>query len=193
MGDVERKKWIDIGPVWVSITEGEALQKLAVDKDCLEIGSYEGRSTVCMAEVAKSVLAIDTFKADVLNDPNYQAKAGSDFTTLDAFVSNIKGYDNIKYIVGWSEEALLMLSKNKFDLVFIDGYHSYKQVAIEIKFCWDLIRADGVFAFHDAQLGGIRQAIVEVFNESELTEVQTLAWVKKRNGMILLQKGREKK
>lgn len=49
---------------WIYNDECEALQKLATGKTCLEIGSFLGKSTVAMAETARVVRAVDTFRSN---------------------------------------------------------------------------------------------------------------------------------
>jgi len=174
------KEWKDVHGMFPP-KEARALVKLAKDKNCLEIGSYKGRSTIAMASTAKHVFTIDTFRADTTR-PSYQIPDNvSGHTTLDIFNRNIKGYDNIEYMIGLSEEILPTLDK-MFDLVFIDGCHDKEQVEIEIKLSWDLIKDDGIFIFHDINLGRLRQAVVAVFDESKLTKIHTLAWAHKRDG-----------
>lgn len=46
---------------WLTEEEGIELARLAEGKICLEIGSYCGRSTICLAQKARSVGALDTF------------------------------------------------------------------------------------------------------------------------------------
>lgn len=159
---------------WLEFPEGSMLAGLAIGKDCLEIGSFKGKSTVAMAQVAKSVLAIDTFLADGSGQTQK-----SSLTTLDEFLSNIEGYNNIEYKVGRSQDILPTLNKS-FDLVFIDGLHIYGQVCLEIKLCLDLIKEDGIFVFHDFIMGQVKQAVVKTFDESKILGVQSLAWVFKR-------------
>src|SRR5690606_2342502 len=46
---------------WLQPSEGTVLAELATEKDVLEIGSYCGRSTICMARTASHVTAVDYF------------------------------------------------------------------------------------------------------------------------------------
>jgi len=179
------KSWKEVDG-YLPDNEAEVLIKLAEGKDCLEIGSFKGKSTTAMASTAKSVLAIDTFRSNVEINPHYQVPQKFEgHTTLEDFIQNTKGYNNIEYIVGRSCQVLRKLARQQFDLIFIDGFHNYNQVAREISLSWDLIKEDGVFVFHDANLGGIVQAIFEVFDETKTTFVGTLAWVFKKEGKLL--------
>src|SRR4051812_45637582 len=44
---------------WLTPEQGRILAELATDKVCLEIGSYQGKSTICMAQTAKHVHSVD--------------------------------------------------------------------------------------------------------------------------------------
>ena len=171
------KSWLEIDG-WFLVDEGNALMYLAKGKDCLEIGSYKGRSTVALASVANSVFAVDTFKAS--GDGQVQM---SDFTTLDEFLSNTKDFNNVEYGAGRSQDILPSIDR-KFDLVFIDGMHSYEQVKLDIELCWDLVKDDGFFAFHDYAHPPANRAIVEIFDKKKLSSMYDLAWFKKSDGRM---------
>ena len=171
------KSWLEIDG-WFSLEEGKALMSLAKGKDCLEIGSYKGRSTVALASVAKSVFAIDTFKAS----GNGQMQM-PDFTTLDEFLLNIQGLNNVEYKAGKSQDILPSLDR-QFDLVFIDGMHSYDQVKLDIELSRGLIKDDGIFAFHDHTHPPVNKAIVEIFDPDKISSVEGLAWWKKSDGRM---------
>ncbi|HUS88459.1 MAG TPA: class I SAM-dependent methyltransferase [Desulfosporosinus sp.] len=171
------KSWSEING-WFSLEEGKALMSLAKGKDCLEIGSYKGRSTVALASVARSVFAIDTFKAS----GNGQMQM-LDFTTIDEFLLNIKGFNNVEYKVGSSQDVLPSLDK-QFDLVFIDGMHSYDQVKLDIQLSWGLIKDDGFFAFHDYAHPPVNRAIMGTFDPEKISSVEGFAWCKKGDGRM---------
>jgi predicted O-methyltransferase YrrM len=50
------------------------------------------------------------------------------------FIHNIKssGYKNISFLRMKSEQALKLFSDKSFDLIYIDGDHSYKQIKKDI-------------------------------------------------------------
>jgi hypothetical protein len=148
--ETERKALTDSGFVggypadvagWLSPTEGLALSELARDKDVLEIGSYCGKSTICLAQHAKSVTAVDPF--DGRGTP-------SERNTYDEFSANLEKYrvaDKVSAIRGTIGEVAHQLGE--FDLVFIDGAHDYQGVKDDIADALSVLRADGVLAFHD--------------------------------------------
>lgn len=123
-------------PGWLTRCEGEKLAELAKGKRVLEIGSYCGRSTICLAQTAQSVASVDphdgrgtVFKAD----------------TFEMFQSNLKRY-GIKNV---ESHRTTELPNDQFDLVFIDASHDYENVANDIERSMALLTSEGLLAFHD--------------------------------------------
>lgn len=127
---------------WLTEDEGRELARLATGKTVLEIGSYCGRSTICLAQTAKSVHACDTF------DGRGTALPGE---TLESFKRNIRqaGVENkVDVRQGLSSEVLPALPP-VFDLVFIDGAHDYESVSRDTELATALLRPGGMLVFHD--------------------------------------------
>lgn len=127
---------------WLTEEEGCALAELARGKSVLEIGSYCGRSTICLAQTAKNVHACDTFDGRNTSLPG---------ETLATFKRNIQraGLERkIDILQGRSDEVLPDLSP-VFDLVFIDGAHDYESVSRDAEIATSLLRPGGVLVFHD--------------------------------------------
>ncbi len=121
----------------------KVVRDLCAGEVVLEIGSLCGRSTMCIAEVAKKVYTIDTFKSHD-NGVDQMDK----FTTLSIFAENVKGYDNIVAIAGKSEEIVPAL-RLEVGVVFIDGWHEYEQVKKDIEVCGPKLKEGGIMIFHD--------------------------------------------
>jgi hypothetical protein len=130
---------------WLSYDEGLALSKLANGKDVLEIGSYCGRSTICMAQTANRVVAVDPFDGRGTPRMNH--------STLESFKNNIERYGvagKVDTLVGTADEALTEFDHYvPFDLVFIDGAHDADSVRNDISHARRLLKPDGLLAFHD--------------------------------------------
>jgi SAM-dependent methyltransferase len=125
-------------PGWLLPEEGAALAELARGKRVLEIGSYCGLSTVCMARTAEHVTAVDYF--DGRGTPSPQ-------DTLDQFRKNLERYglwDKI-YVCHPDAEIPMPL----YDLAFIDGAHDYESVIADIARVREVLQPDGLIAFHD--------------------------------------------
>lgn len=127
---------------WLSPAEGALLAACADGKTVLEIGSYCGRSTICLAQTALSVDAVDPFDGRATPEPG---------TTLAEFIHNITAYgvaEKVHLHNGTSDEIGPTLEA-KYDLVFIDGDHSYLNVRNDIEWALRLLKPDGHIAFHD--------------------------------------------
>lgn len=101
--------------------EGAALQEVTKGKVVLEVGTWKGRSTAFMAEVAKEVWTVDHFFGDEW--------AGKAFTLPD-FVNTLHGMahrDRVRVLIGNHREMLDRLNLSRFDVLFYDGDHSGKE------------------------------------------------------------------
>lgn len=128
---------------WLTEDEGRALADLAEDKRVLEVGSYCGRSTICMAQTAASVVAVDPFDGDCTERPR---------DTFGDFMENAIRYEvphKITAIQGRFWDAASHLPTGGFDLAFIDGAHDYASVQRDAALAIGLLAPDGLLAFHD--------------------------------------------
>jgi hypothetical protein len=123
-------------PGWLSKREEKLLAYFAAKTPGLivEIGSYQGKSTVAMARVTKNkIYAID---------PHY-------LKSYKKFLANTKKYKNIIPIKKTSEKANINW-KLPIALLHIDGNHEYEFVKQDIKLWLKHLENNGVVVFHDA-------------------------------------------
>jgi hypothetical protein len=123
---------------WLHKEEGEALAELAAEKRVLEIGSFCGLSTICMARTAKSVTAVDYFDGRCTPAP------GSTFAQFQYNCNEHGVSDKITLVHPEGEIPL-----PKYDFVFIDGDHSYESVVADIDKAIRVLKPGGTIAFHD--------------------------------------------
>lgn len=137
---------------WLLQDEAKRLAELAAGKRVLEIGSYCGLSTVCMARVAEHVTACDYFDGRGTSVPR---------DTLPDFQANIKRHglsDKVQTCHPESVEFPL----DEYDMAFIDGAHDFESVQADIVKSLRVLAPDGLLAFHDyghPSHPGIKQAI----------------------------------
>jgi predicted O-methyltransferase YrrM len=125
-------------PGWLKPEEGRALSELARGKRVLEIGSFCGLSTVCMARAAEHVTAVDYFDGRATPKPQ---------NTREAFDANIRRYGlEDKVTVCHPDDDL---PEEAFDLAFIDGAHDYDSVRDDIFKAMSALKPEGILAFHD--------------------------------------------
>lgn len=128
---------------WLTYREGRALYDLCKDKRVLEIGSYCGKSTICIAQSAESVTCVDTFDGRGTASPR---------STLEDFQRNVRAcglQGKINPIIGTSDTA--DIEGEHFDVVFIDGSHDEASVEKDIDLAESVLTPDGIICMHDYQ------------------------------------------
>ncbi len=136
-----------------------ALAQIIEPRRILVVGSGRGFSVACFA------LGIER-NADaqlVFVDPGYavwpvegrtDAAAGlwKDATTTASHFASSLGLHNVRHLPLRSDEAFAQLrrERERFDLVFIDGEHSYKQASADLRSAWELLSPNGLLMAHDA-------------------------------------------
>ena len=126
---------------WLLPAEGLALAEAARGKRVLEIGSYCGLSTICMARTAESVVSIDPHDGRCTPRPK---------DTYQECAENLEKYgvlDKVKMLRADSVEALD--DGDQFDFIFIDGAHDQNSVTRDIEQALSVLAEDGTLAFHD--------------------------------------------
>ena len=130
-------------PGWLTETEGRALAEAAAGKRVLEVGSYLGRSTICLAQSAAHVTCVDPFDGRATDRPR---------DTFRGFLENLERYGvgpRVRPYRGPFDAVLPDLLAGAFDLVFIDADHDYDAVRGNIHAALPLLAAGGLLAFHD--------------------------------------------
>lgn len=121
----------------------------AKTKNILEIGSYEGRSTIWFhknyLKKGGTITCIDTFQGSIEHQ-------GENNTALfERFNNNLKAAKvNYNVIVGKSFMSLIrLIGKNRYDFIYIDGSHHSKDVATDMFLAFQLLRIGGVMIVDD--------------------------------------------
>jgi predicted O-methyltransferase YrrM len=136
-------------PGWLLESEGAVLAECARGRVVLEIGSYHGRSTVCMAREAKVVHAIDHGCGD--------QGAGYRRTTAD-LLETLRRYGvdgRVVVHVGATVAVGRVMADAAFDFAFVDGAHDALSVFNDLAVVRRVVRPGGVIALHDWQLDGV--------------------------------------
>lgn len=143
---------------WLTGEEGEALARLATGKRVLEIGSYCGRSTICLAQTAESVVSID---------PHDGRGTPSPRPTREEFEANLERYGVADRVLSVDNPPAPAL----YDLIFIDGAHDAEAVREDVATARRLLAPGGLVAFHDYRLypneavDGWDPGVTQVVNE----------------------------
>ncbi len=148
--------------------ELEYLRRVAKDARILEIGTCAGASALAFIEGgAKLVVTVDSYNSKVMTEAlptNFQDTEVSIATTFE----RLREHNNIIIIAGTSPHVLEMLCDNFFDIVFIDGDHSYEGVKSDYWGAFPKCRSDGLIILHDYSLNGSPDFRVKQFIDTEI-------------------------
>lgn len=109
-------------PGYLYDVEGDTLQRLAAGNRVLEIGSFQGRSTIAMAYSAQYVTAVEHFQGDDMASP----------TSAGGFLDNVAAYsaqDKVTLIqddffqLSNPYRATVGIDLRNYDFVFYDAKH----------------------------------------------------------------------
>ena len=146
--------------------EGAALYEIAKEAGklgpCLEIGSYCGKSTICLGTACKetnsTLFSIDHHSGseeqqpgEEYFDPDLYNEATRSFDTFNEFRKTIKAAkleDTVVPIVCRSDLAARMWA-TPLSLVFIDGGHSFEAAYTDYNSWAGHIMPDGYLLIHD--------------------------------------------
>jgi len=132
----------------------------------LEIGSYEGRSTVWFIETYLHNINSTITCIDPWLDYSQDEKSLNSYNAVDAqwkFGSlKIKEiFENNIHLSGKKDQVIihhdlstnilpkLLVEKKKYDVIFIDGNHVAPFVMMDAVLCWNLLNKNGIMIFDD--------------------------------------------
>jgi len=149
---------------WLSRDIIQLLQDLCHKRpkpsDCLEVGSWKGKSAITVASCLGSneyLHCIDTFTGSI-EHKHLQEK----INTLPDFKSNLKRYnlhDKVHIHIGTSQEHYHKIKKNSLGLIFIDGSHNFQDVLEDFQLLYDKLQIGGFVAFHDSKWLGVKRVL----------------------------------
>lgn len=119
-------------------------------RSVLEIGCFRGVSTEFWLLHCARVVAVDPWE-----DPGIHRQ----------FQQRCGGYPALEKIRGTSPTAIADLAPPSFDLVYIDGDHSYEAVLLDVRAAIGLVRDGGFIGGHDYEgsaTPGVKMAVEEL-------------------------------
>lgn len=152
MGDYQyTKDWFGLAPqIWPQL-----IPHLPGRKNFLEIGSFEGRSAVWIAqnmmEDGGELICIDTWEGGEEHVNGEMVGSEERFkNNTDLVMGNFVDRKIIP-IKSTSVEALgnLIAQNKQFDFIYIDGSHVAKDVLTDACMSWPLLKQNGFMAFDD--------------------------------------------
>ena len=105
-------------------------------------------------------------------------------STLESNLSASHIRDRIEIISGWSTEILPKMTATKFDVIYVDGGHSFDTVLQDALLSWPLLKLNGIIIFDDYLWGKWQ------LPQSERPQKAIDYFMKlTKNKFVLLQKG----
>tara|TARA_R110000824_G_scaffold208345_2_gene393927 strand:+ start:168 stop:926 length:759 start_codon:yes stop_codon:yes gene_type:complete len=166
----------------------------------VEIGSFKGRSSSCMAvEIINSSKdirfdCVDTWLGSEEHQENNNCEDGDVVSgeMFNVFLKNIKNVSHVINPIGLpSEEASKLYEDDSIDFVFIDGAHDIHNVLKDVCNWSPKVKTGGVIAGHDYGGGhiGVKIAVDLFFKQqTKGAEVQTFKdcswWIVEKNFQI---------
>jgi precorrin-6B methylase 2 len=132
---------------WLTEREGRSLYEIAKGKRVLEIGSYCGKSTICLAQSAEHVTSVDPHDSRGI-DPNRCASRNT-FEDLTANLNKYGVSDKVTARICTANEYVTQPVRGFFDVIFIDGAHDYDSVKSDIEDASLMLTDGGELVFHD--------------------------------------------
>ncbi len=133
-------------PGWLSQEEGEALYDLAAACTgrgvIVEIGSFKGRSTVCLALGSKAGNGVPVYAID----PGHGWKRFAEFR---ANLARAGVEELVRPIAAASADAFPDFPEPSIELLFIDGSHRYDLVDLDFHLWTRKLVDGGMLAMHD--------------------------------------------
>jgi predicted O-methyltransferase YrrM len=145
------KNWFGWGPqIWPDI-----IKFLPARKEFLEIGSFEGRSTVWtvenMMEDGGEIICVDTWEG---SEEHTKGELNGAEERFHQNISILRSKFPNRAVVSFKSTSINSLAslisyKKQFDFIYIDGSHVAKDVLTDACMAWPLLKKDGIMAFDD--------------------------------------------
>jgi predicted O-methyltransferase YrrM len=164
---------------WLWKEEGEILYKLAqLNKNLgviVELGSYKGKSTICLAQGSKRVNGGKVYALDNFIGDSYIGIKKTSF--YNQFLSSIEKYSLKEYVEsirGDFSEAAKSWDK-PIRLLFIDGSHNYEDVKRDFENWEPKVAPGGIIVFHDALVWpGVSKFVRQVISSGEFSNIKAI-------------------
>jgi hypothetical protein len=144
---------------WMTRGQGEALYEAA--QSCppggriVEIGSFQGRSTIVLASAAPDDATVFAIDPHAGNDrgpeqiSGYADAAEGDHTAFLANLSRAGVSDRVTHLRMYSDAALGAID-GEVDVLYVDGAHRYAPARADIRDWGRRVRSGGTMLIHDS-------------------------------------------
>ena len=155
------KDWFSQAPeVWTHLIP--MLPGTPGNRCFLEIGSYEGRSAIWIAENMMQgddfLLCVDTWEGGEEHSEEDMQEVYNRFNRNMDKLENLKPGINLEIDVSSSADALAQ-ADNIYHFIYIDGSHQAKDVLTDACMAWRVLRPGGIMVFDDYAWGDPRDVL----------------------------------
>lgn len=144
---------------------------LSKGKNIFEIGTYRGRTTHNLALNAKHVHTLDL-------GSNISGDGYPDYIVGEIWKNN--NHSNVTQLIGNSLEFDFTPYYNKFDVVFLDGGHSYEVAKNDFLVSLKLLKPEGHLIVDDPNWPGVAKAISELGKQYNIKRIANIFYHKKQ-------------
>lgn len=135
-----------------------------VDGRIIEIGSWEGRSTVVLANsTSRTIHAVDTWKGCAADETGRLAAARDVHAAWQANIATATAGNVVEHRMDWRDYH----DNSPVALLFIDAEHTYREVIDTIDAYLPLMAPGAVMCGDDASHPPVWQAVTERFPDAE--------------------------
>jgi hypothetical protein len=149
--------------------EGFALLVLACAApagDVVELGTYKGRSAICLAQSGRTVVCVDHFEGERFDAGAEGAIPYPDHLSggyYDALVANLKEHGGTYQVIAApTAVAGDAYAGEGVALLFLDAAHDYEAVRQDWEAWRDHLIPDGLAVFHDREFAGVGRLLLEI-------------------------------
>ena len=193
---VLRLSQLDVAPGNVSLTELTLIAAICAARKpatIFEIGTFDGRTTLNLAENSASDAAIFTLDlpASQIDDTAHPLASGEDaFVQKSASGTRFMSSPHacrITQLLGDSATFDFSPYRGAIDLVFVDASHAYDYVLADSRTALNLLSPGGVILWHDYGTGdwpGVNQALNELLRTEPC--LAGLQWIEGTSLVVLM-------
>lgn len=146
----------------------ELAKEIPEDGLCVDLGSYKGKSAICMAQTGRKVWTVDHFEGEsknVLDDKRHAKPDHVAGVYQRDLIKNLTEHgvaDNVRVISRNTNDGPDFLAHHpEIDLLFVDAGHDYESVRRDLEAWEPFMTPNGTIVFDDANFTGVAQALAE--------------------------------
>ncbi len=141
---------------WLTEVEGlslyNAAKKIKTGNVIVEVGSWKGKSTICLGNGSKDGNKVKIFAIDPHIGSSEHQKMFGEVDTFEEFKQNINKAGVAEFIepIRDTSESAANNFNQQIEFAFIDGAHEYSFVKLDFNLWFPKVMNGGILALHDS-------------------------------------------